>query len=107
MGLTRSKSPNSKRNLFTNDSKFFHEKKYDEFLDGVYLKQIKKREELSNISSGKRIPTAYFSDNTIITGTTTWGEIKGSAMKPNYLDQTFCSYLLPHEKETLKRCMAA
>ena len=28
-------------------------------------------------------------------------------MKPDYLDQNFCNYLLPHEKETLKRCMAA
>ena len=51
--------------------------------------------------------TGVYSKDTVIAGTTTWGDIKEAAMKPGYLESPFAMYLQPNEKEILKKCIAA
>ena len=98
-------SPTNKK--FYVNSPFFHnEDKYDEFMESIYLK-YPKNQNLKITKVKKHIDV--YSDDTIITGSTTWGEIKENAMKqPDYLEKNpFAMYLTAEEKELLKKCIAA
>jgi len=75
-------------------------------MESIYLKPTRD-ENLMTVKVKKHIDV--YSDDTIITGATTWGEIKEAAMKqPDYFEKNpFAMYLAAEEKELLKKCMAA
>ena len=74
----------------------FSNNKFKEF---IAVQELNEKDDSKE--KAEQRPTVSLSDETVISGTT-WGELRKSAMEPDYLTKSpFAKYLRKREKETL------